>query len=424
MKPTKAQNRIFGPSGCISKDGLSLYLKNGLTEKEKNLFEQHVAGCLLCNEALEGYEKMAENDKVFAGLNSIQYNLRSTYANSSVKNLKKSGDKRTLLTTISIAASILLIFTGFYFINILTKSDKQHLSYQAPRPEEKTISEEEVTPPLQEDVAKESAKDIEEKGRANKITATKKIEGTKDNLQNNEQDIPEKTIVFGATSGERTDYDRSGYGGEANQIKTETKQDLYDGFIDKDLLGGANKPAPSQTGSLELKGAEQEIAESYDQNAADEVATGKSVSLEKMQKAKKESGKNAKAASITTAGRAENKPSNEPALSYYNSAQYKDAIIEFEKSVDKNSNDYQAVYYLAMSYYNDGQKDAAIQYLDKILKKKSNPFYDLALWQKALILTEKNQTGEARILLDEIVKRGGTLKNNAIQKIDELDKSE
>ncbi len=424
MNPRNKQNRIFGPSGCISEEGLSLYLKNELTEKEKNFLEQHVAGCLLCNEALEGYELFEGNDKVFAGLNSIQNDLRSTYANSSAKNLKKSGNKRTLITTISIAASIFLIFTGFYFINILTKIDKQDLSYRTPLPQDKTISEEKVAPPLPEDVARESAKDIEDKGRANKITATKKTEGTKDILQNSEQDIPEQTIVFGATSGERTDYDRSGYGEEVNQINTETKQDLYDGVIDKGILGGANKPAASQTGSVNLKGTEQEFAPSYDQNADDEGTAGAIVLQKESQKAKKESGKNAKAASITTASRAENKPSNEPALSYYNSAQYKDAIIEFEKSVDKNNNDYQAIYYLAMSYYNDGQKDAAIQYLDKILKKKSNPFYDLALWQKALILTEKNQAGEARTLLDEIVKRGGTLKNNAIQKIDELDKSE
>ncbi|HNX06767.1 MAG TPA: hypothetical protein PKL96_04230, partial [Bacteroidales bacterium] len=70
----------------------------------------------------------------------------------------------------------------------------------------------------------------------------------------------------------------------------------------------------------------------------------------------------------------------------------------------------------------EGQKDAAIPHLDTILKKKSNPYYDLALWQKAIILAEKKQTTEARTLLNELVDRGGNLKNNALQKLEELNK--
>ena len=82
------------------------------------------------------------------------------------------------------------------------------------------------------------------------------------------------------------------------------------------------------------------------------------------------------------------------------------------------------MYYLAMAYYNDGQKDVATTWFDKLLKKKTNPYYDLALWQNALIFTENNQTEDARRLLNEIIDRGGTLKNNALQRINEIEKSE
>jgi len=420
MKPRKEHNRIIGPSGCISKEGLLLYLKNDLTEKEKNIFEQHVSGCLLCHEAMEGYEKHADSDNFITGIGAIQNDLKSRFTNNSNKSLKKSGGKRTLITTISIAASFLLIFTGYYLITIQTKSDKTEISLNAPKPEEKTISDKQNTTAVPEDIAKETKKDIAEEVTTEQKMAELKGAGER---QNNEQDKFKAPVTI-AVSGKSKDADYSGIVFGATGTKTEGKQDAYNGFLGDGIVLGGGQPTQSQGDSVSLRGIQQEIAVAFDQNAVDEVTVEKIISLEEMKPNKKEAGKYKNVTTVTAASRSENKQPPTDALSYYNSAQYGSAITEFEKKVGENNNDYQSLYYLAMSYYNNGQKDAAILYLDKLLKKKNNPFYDLALWQKATILTEKKQTGAALELFDEIVKRGGTLKDNAIEKINELDKSE
>lgn len=206
--------------------------------------------------------------------------------------------------------------------------------------------------------------------------------------------------------------------------KAEDQKDIYRGDFDKGLVLGGNLPITIQTDSLSFSAGELETVLSISQSIADETVSGKNSVLEESTTSKKEKDRNAQPNTTRVDGRAANQSTNVTALSYYNSGQYKSAIIEFKKLLAANNNDYQSLYYLAMSYYYNGEKDAAIPHLDSILKKKNNPFYDLALWQKAQILTEKNHTGEARDLLNEIIKRGGTLKNNAIQKIEELDKSE
>ena len=423
MKPRKEHNRIIGPSGCISKEGLSLYLRNELTEKEKNIFEQHVSGCLLCNEALEGYEKHEGGEKFLAGIGSIQNDLKSKFGGSSNKNLKKSGAKKTLITTISIAASFLLVFTGYYLINIQTKSDKKEISLNAPKPAEKTVSDKQNITAVPEDIVKETKKDMAEEVSTEQKMAEQK--GT-DGQQDNEQDKFQAPATI-AVASESKDADYSGAVFGATGTKAEAKQDVYSGFFDGGIVLGGNQPAQSQGDSTVLRGVQQEIAIASDQKALDEITVEKQISLESLEEKKpykKESGKTKNVITVTAASRSGELKNPSVAISYYNSGQYLSAITEFEKDVEQNDNDYQALYYLAMSYYNNGQKDNAVTYLDKLLKKKNNPFYDLALWQKATILTEKNQTSEAKELFNEIIKRGGTLKNNALKKVHELDKSE
>lgn len=431
MKPKNEQNRIFGPSGCISEKAFFLYLKNELSEKEKNTFEQHIADCLLCNEALEGYEKYTDDNNIFAELSTIQKELKSSFAIPVKKTLKKSGIKRTLITAVSIAASLLIVITGYYFVNIQTKTIKQDLSLNNPKPEEKTISEKQITTTLPEDVDKETSVEkglAEEKSVDEKITIIKK-----NNEQNNFRSAVTITTTGGAitTTGESKDGDLGINGVGLAGKKSEDQQNIYGGIINGDIVFGATQPDRNQLDSLSLKENEQKLAQITDQTVADEITSGKSINLEILEDPKKEADKNFKKVDATgtvaevTVSRSVNKPSLTTALSFYNSAKYKEAIPELEMLINDGKDDVATLYYLAMAYYNDGQKDAAIPYLDKIIfKKKNNSYYDLALWQKALILTEKNQNKEARQLLNEIVKRGGSLKNNAIQQIDELNKSE
>ncbi len=423
MKPTEKQKQIFGPTGCISQEGLSLYLQDNLNEKEKHLFEKHVSGCLLCNEAVEGYEKQAT--KVLPDFAAMKNGLKSGFPASKIFSLKKSNNNKVLITAISIAASIVLIFTTYFLINIQTKESRQDLSFNTMKTPQATPAEEQKNIQGTDQAATGETKEKTTQAKEGWLEENKADDrnyeaAEKSNEQDKKNKRPVQTV---AVSDASKDEDFSGYAVGGNVKKAADNKGIYNGAVDDGIILGGTGIVSSEADSLTYRGLKQEAT----------VVTGQSVAVEEIPEKEPtvdqitESGKILEVVSKTritaTYSRSENQQKNSAALSFYNTAQYKQAITEFKKSADINNKDFEAIYYLAMSYYNDGQKDAALSYLDKLLKRETNPFYDLALWQKALILSEKSQAGEARKLYNEIIKRGGTLKNNAKEKVDELNKS-
>ena len=418
MKPSDKQNRIFGPSGCISEEGLSLYLKNQLSAKEKNLLEQHLAGCLLCNEAMEAYENMQEHDKIFKEVSAIKSSLKSTYSNNTAH---KVASRRMLITTLSIAASIILIFTGYYFVNLQIKNEKKDFSYTAPQSMEKSIVEEEQK--SLPELANQAAEKIsvkEDKTKSTPSQAPQNAAGLYESKANTDRET--SATATGAVT--VVVDDMSGYIADSPDKKEEYGKDIYAGDYDQGLVLGGTASGEIKAETKNAVSVTREIALSAVHKDAEEEVTEDNLPLESNEKSIDEVVLSGKKSANKEARRAQVKTPLVNGLSYYYAGQYKKAIPEFNKKLTQNSHDYESIYYLAMSYYYEGQKDAAIPHLDTILKKKSNPYYDLALWQKAIILAEKKQTAEARILLDELVNRGGSLKNNALQKLNELDKAE
>lgn len=60
--------QILDHSACLSKGQLIGYLKKNLYPEELRAVELHLAGCPLCNDALEGYEKLSEAESVLASI--------------------------------------------------------------------------------------------------------------------------------------------------------------------------------------------------------------------------------------------------------------------------------------------------------------------------------------------------------------------
>ncbi len=60
--------QILDQSACLSKGQLTGYLKRTLYPEELRAVELHLAGCPLCNDALEGYEKLADAASVLGAI--------------------------------------------------------------------------------------------------------------------------------------------------------------------------------------------------------------------------------------------------------------------------------------------------------------------------------------------------------------------
>ena len=416
MKPSDKQKRTFGPSGCISEDGLSRYLKNQLPAKEKNLLEQHLAGCLLCNEAVEASENFHEHNKISAEISSIKSSLKSTYSNNKA-NTRTS--QRSLITTLSIAASIILIFTGYYFVNLQTKNEKKDISYTAPQNMEKSIVQENQK--TSKEITNQATEKTSAKGEKAENIPSQDQKNTNDEYWAQAATDRETTVAATGTAIIVAD-EVSGYFAETPDKKEEKLNDIYAGDYDQGLVLGGAAPVETKEDKKNTISVNQEIALSSAQKEAEQTVSENDLPFQSHEKTVDQTMLSAKKSSGKVASSTSSRAPYNPALSHYYSGQYKKAIPEFNKQIARNSQDFESIYYLALSYYYEGQKDAAIPHLDTILKKKSNPYYDLALWQKAIILAEKKQTTEARTLLNELVDRGGNLKNNALQKLEELNK--
>ncbi len=90
------------------------------------------------------------------------------------------------------------------------------------------------------------------------------------------------------------------------------------------------------------------------------------------------------------------------AMQKYEQKNYAGATEDFEKTLTKDPNNYNALFYSAVSYMSTGQTDKAIINLNKVLAKKDGEFYDAAQWYLSLAYIKKNDTQNAKRNLSEL----------------------
>ncbi|MCK9611277.1 MAG: tetratricopeptide repeat protein [Bacteroidales bacterium] len=406
MKTLDKHNDIFNSSGCITQEAFVKYLNNGLPEPEKYLFEQHLAVCLLCSEALEGFEKAPDKTAVYNEISEAMLELNKKLFLKQTLNVKKSGLKRTLIATSAIAASILLI-TGLYFLfNIQTKDIKQEMAIVQEKEMSKSPASEKYNEEILSDIASEQ----------------KNRQETQESLK---YETYQRSVTKILTD---IDYDNNNDIENSGEKVEEKSTGIYAGLLDDGVVFGANDVDKVQVDTSTNLVPGQAVAVVTEEEIAGDVAIGKALTKKTSQEksivlSKAETSKNDDVTTDETVSRTEDQSGITPALSLYDNYRYKEAIPKFKEVIRGNKIDYQAIYFLGMSYYYEGKKDSALIYFDQLLKKKIHTYYEQALWQKAIILEEKNEKEQAKELFNEIIKRGGSLKIDAKLKMDELNKT-
>lgn len=98
--------RLFNQSGCLSREAILAWLENRLSPSERILMEDHLKGCDLCRDAIEGFERSdaSSTRKMFAGINhGMQQRI--------LKSENKTISRRMKLT---MAAAIFLLLLGIF----------------------------------------------------------------------------------------------------------------------------------------------------------------------------------------------------------------------------------------------------------------------------------------------------------------------
>lgn len=77
-------------------------------------------------------------------------------------------------------------------------------------------------------------------------------------------------------------------------------------------------------------------------------------------------------------------------------------------------------YNRALTEINGNRNESALLILNDILKNPASPLYPDAQWQKAVVLLKLNKKAEAKVILQEIVKKGGKYKPLAESQLKQL----
>ena len=113
MTKDKPAYNLFSPSGCVLPETMKHYLSSSLTEQEKEMVQQHLIACELCQDALEGLELLSDKNKLEAIVSEINQNLRQNLqTQQSSKKIKITNRVFYYSATDSI---IILLGLIFYF---------------------------------------------------------------------------------------------------------------------------------------------------------------------------------------------------------------------------------------------------------------------------------------------------------------------
>jgi len=88
-------------------------------------------------------------------------------------------------------------------------------------------------------------------------------------------------------------------------------------------------------------------------------------------------------------------------LNNYAIQNYTAAITSFNKTLAKDPNNKEALFYVAMSHYNTGNSAKAITYYNKTITN-GGKYKEDALWYKAQILLKQKNTSEAKNILESL----------------------
>ena len=108
------------------------------------------------------------------------------------------------------------------------------------------------------------------------------------------------------------------------------------------------------------------------------------------------------------------------AMQSFNSHDYKAASNQFNKILDKEPENKDALYFQSVSEYINGNSKGALKGFEKLLDQNSK-HVEGSKYYKSQILLKKGKKEEARALLEELSRSNGVFKQRAVEKLGELE---
>jgi tetratricopeptide (TPR) repeat protein len=373
MKTSLSDKLVFESSLCLSADQLRLYSTQRLPAKETRVVEEHLADCMLCSAAAEGFVISAVSENELT-------DLHKRVDSASGASWFTTANRMILF----LLAAALLTTAAIWFLNrdpklnqdsvVVSGTQSLVTSATSDSAPVSTRSDSGLTPlnrehpdkfvePLSSSTRKLSQVKADPQPRKiqQKPGTEEMPKATADPINQVpvlEKVDPVEEVVVQPTYNAPTQYIYS--------LKVTDLAKLY--VAPNNALRISGTPAQSESGKAGADGTE------------DQKETVHAVSAEEVLKS---------------------------GLFSFRNAHYETAQGRFLLLCKQNENDANAFFYSAMSYFYLKKADKSIAAFDKVLSMQNNVFREEAMWYKAQELILKNDREEAQKLLNLLIAEKG-----------------
>ncbi len=392
---------MFNHGSCLTPSEIEQYVSGSLNEKEKRSVELHIADCMLCSDAIEGFALLSDKNNlpfIVAELNKNVDNKIKKMSPAQAPIIKIFG-KRFL----SIAASfVLLLGMGFVIKFYLDNSADEKIAeartlnenteYKMPVSED--LHDANLDENLTEDKTSPNSKQVQTKPN---IAETKKTETLSEQVDNN---APKEIIEESDNVAPKSDEVLA----EAEELVLESDE------ADKNIVE-ENKKAAINSESIALNKVKSNKIAASSKEQADKInpepEAEKSVAFMTTRGApaqrKKSSKKDAE----------QYKSLRKSALLSYNMKIWNEALSDFNKYLAHVPNDFEIVYKTGMAYFHTKDYNKAIAQFNTVIKKSKSAYVADAQWYLAQSFVQLGDRASAENLLQKIIKQNGKYKKQA-----------
>jgi hypothetical protein len=459
---SKVKN-IFEHTDCILEEMLMKYVSDKLSPAEKHEVEKHLIDCDMCSDAVEGLQRIGDKKKISNITAELNQKIQTRIDTNEEKKAGKIIFLQQYRTQLAVAASIAVLIGLIWFFRSNSMKELDPISsekifadkfepYKSDKDESKESSNTPVSEapalnkvdkesserakgdrePLHNAAAEDKKTDLKQIEFASKLSkeGTNAEEGYYRATDNKKSAVP-ATAAPKADAVVRDESVALDKNEEADQKATAPKEAMPTKTVPAASAGASGNAALAfEKNKANDNRNVQEEAESKQQNT--EV-----MALQTKSKSGKDRSKGKKSGEVQTA---QSQPESTPvtisnamgsqtdivladsvsagltttsttgaddadiAMKKYDQKDYAGATEDFEKTLAKDPNNYNALFYSAVSYMSTGQTDKAITNLNKVLEKKDGEFYDAAQWYLSLAYIKKSDTQNARRNLMELQK--------------------
>lgn len=445
----KRASNIFEHTDCVPEEMLVQYVSGKLSAAEKHEVEKHLIDCEMCSDAADGLKIIADKNKISKITSELNQKIQSRVGEKKEVKIIFLQQYRTQL---ALAASVVVLLgLVWFFRNTMSMKEldtatsekifadkfepypaaaEEEINNNAPVSESPALnrSESEVARKMNEpDEHPDNISAEDKRSGGKEITVTSQLSeaDTKNEEGYSRAVVTEKKTAAPVTAAPQGDvvardevvlqdkaestpkqaapqkpaFASTSTTGTSAGAKDNSKKDKGD--IDRELkeaekqqqvelIALQTKSKSGKNRAKLKKSADDQPTPAQQQEVSGNIAVTESATLSKMDSVPSET--------VTVMD------DTDLAMQKYEQKDYAGAAMDFETTLKKDPNNYNALFYSAVSYLSTGETDKAIIHLNKVLEKKDGELFDAAQWYLSLAYIKKNDTQNARKNLVELQK--------------------